>query len=122
MNNTIRYIIAVPAGFLAAFIFTILSTYVYKYIFEYFLYFDILKQIAKIILQGYATYLLIVIPFDIAPAKKILFALLVFILNTFYLVFNYITYNDYNNNMLIGLAASLIALYMCYNKNKELNK
>lgn len=122
MNNTIRYIVALPAGFLAAFVFTFISGYIHSYILETFLYFDILIKIAGFILQGYATYLLIVVPFDIAPKKKLLFASLAFILNIIAIVYNFITFNGYDHTMLISFIASLIALIMCYDKHKVIKE
>lgn len=122
MNNTLRYIVALPAGFLAAFVFTFVSAYIHNYILEQFLYFDILIKIAEFILQGYATYLLVVVPFDIVPRRKLLFASLAFVLNIIAIIYNYITFNGYDHSMLISLIASSIALIVCYDKYKEIKE
>lgn len=121
MKNILRYILALPVGVLASFIFLNLYEFALKYILNFFLYFDFMRNLAYYLCLGYSSYLFVLIPSLVAPRFKKTFLFLALLLSLFGIVYNFLFLNESIIISISHLVGTIIALYIGI-KNNEVDK
>ena len=113
MKNTLRYIFAIPLGILAS---MILPKW-FMFLFNTFIPIDFINQFMEnYLLTIFAGWVAVGFTIIIVPKRKIVFAVIVVLLNLISAIYWYKIGNDFNYLFLIG---GFIGLYFGYGVQKE---